>query len=124
MARGREQRRSPRPLAVTAEQNDETLTLLVYRVGVLETDLKEARAEVRVARSEARQYFDQLHAALANLAFVPLALYLSERDGLQKDIKGAFDHADEARKMGLAAFGTIASAVVGAVIIAIATVLR
>lgn len=100
---------------MTSEQAN--LELLLFRVEALEEGQREFSKRVD-------RQFEQLTAAVNALAFVPMALYMSERDSLKKDIAGAYDQADDARKMALAAFGTIASAIIGAIIIAVVAVVR
>ena len=91
--------------------------MLLFRVLALEEGLKESRQEFREA-------FRSLESHIAALAFVPLALYLSERDGLRKDLVGVSNDVGDARKIALGALGTIASAVIGAIIIAVVASLK
>lgn len=97
--------------------DEANLELLVFRVKAVEDGQREFSQRVDRA-------FEQLNAAIAALGFVPLALYLSERDGLRKDIGDLHKDVDDARKIALGAFGTIASAIIGAIIVAVVASLR
>ncbi len=91
---------------------DDELSLILFRVSAVEQGLKDSRQEFR-------ESFRSVEAHIAALAFVPLSLYLSERDNLKKDIADIGSDVADARKLALSALGTITSAVIGAIVFAI-----
>lgn len=91
--------------------------LILFRLAAVEDVQKETRKELR-------ESFRSLEAHIAALAFVPMSLYLSERDGIRKDIADMGDDVSDARKIALSALGTIASAVIGAIIMVVVASLK